>query len=924
MSDLDIKRDTCGCCEGIQALTPVTLQNQPGLSALAYRVGTHAGFKITMQSALTGHPALLQLTTRDDDDPAIALCDAWAMVLDVLSFYQERIANEGYLRTATERRSILELARSIGYELRPGVAAGTYLAFTLETAAGAPASAKIGVGTKAQSVPGQDEISQVFETVEEIEARGVWNALKPRRQQPAEIGKGCNEIYLKGTATQLKPGDALLFVGDARQRWPGSERWDFRILQTVKTDDEKNVTHVTWEEGLGHAKPTVEPADNPKVFAFRKRAALFGHNAPDWRTMSEEIKKAYAPKDWSKRKQWPDFKIQTTDKSLIDLDAAYPEIVEGSWIVLRKPTYIELYKALRIVTDSRTDFTLTSKTTRIELDTREHLSWFELRDTVVFAQSEQLELADNPLNTPVFGIKVILKQKIEDLDQGRLLIIEGKPVRRVQVTERLHVTKVGKEEVTQEEPALSLVSLDGSEKVKLEPGDVLDVVEPPSLLDGEAIRWHLKDNSGFAGFVTSDQDDFIPVKEQSNDAQVGSPDRITEKDVAVSEVVVLDRSDSDDISTTLFFSGELRNVYHRDTVVINANVAKATHGETKKEILGSGNGSKPFQQFKLKQKPLTHVSAATPDGTKSTLELRVNDLLWEGVSSLNRQPPGKRAYISRIADDGTVNVQFGDGINGLRPPTGTENISAQYRIGTGLGGMVKAKQISMLMTQTLGVKGVINPLAPTGAADPEKLENARRNAPLTVLTFERIVALKDYEDFASAFAGIGKAQANMLWDGEQRLIHITVAGADGGSVPETSTLYKNLTDGINVARHPDFDVVVESYESLSFDVKASIQVDRSYIAEDVFSAIKTALSNTFSFEKRSFGQAVTQSEIYATIQKVRGVVALDLDGLYFTSENADVAPRLPQSMAEWEVALKKPARLLIVNPQGITLTEMTI
>ena len=54
--------------------------------------------------------SLSALTTRESDDPAIALLDAWAVAGDVLTFYQERIANEGYLRTATERRSIRELA----------------------------------------------------------------------------------------------------------------------------------------------------------------------------------------------------------------------------------------------------------------------------------------------------------------------------------------------------------------------------------------------------------------------------------------------------------------------------------------------------------------------------------------------------------------------------------------------------------------------------------------------------------------------------------------------------------------------------------------------------------------------------------------------------------------------------------------------
>jgi len=44
---------------------------------------------------------------RDDSDPSIALLDAWAVVADVLTFYQERISNEGYLRTAQERTSLI-------------------------------------------------------------------------------------------------------------------------------------------------------------------------------------------------------------------------------------------------------------------------------------------------------------------------------------------------------------------------------------------------------------------------------------------------------------------------------------------------------------------------------------------------------------------------------------------------------------------------------------------------------------------------------------------------------------------------------------------------------------------------------------------------------------------------------------------------
>src|SRR5712691_3392342 len=134
MSGADSNLSSCGCCAGVTTLTPASLENSPGLSALAYRVGTHGSFKETMKAAPSRYPALNGLTTRDDDDPSIALLDSWATVLDVLTFYQERIANEGYLRTATERRSVLELARLVGYRLRPGISSSVYLAFTVAAA----------------------------------------------------------------------------------------------------------------------------------------------------------------------------------------------------------------------------------------------------------------------------------------------------------------------------------------------------------------------------------------------------------------------------------------------------------------------------------------------------------------------------------------------------------------------------------------------------------------------------------------------------------------------------------------------------------------------------------------------------------------------------------------------------------------------
>lgn len=197
--------NSCDCCEGLPSLS--TEQNPPGLPALSYRLGTYATFLVRMMAQIqsaspatraivpSGPWTLSALTTRSLDDPVIALLDAWAVIADVLTFYQERIANEGYLRTATERQSILQLAHEIGYELNPGIAASAYLAFTVEDVIGSAVAAtlpqtpktpsaptqgsptyNLGIvtvpqGKQVQSIPPQGAMSQTFETSEDLEAR---------------------------------------------------------------------------------------------------------------------------------------------------------------------------------------------------------------------------------------------------------------------------------------------------------------------------------------------------------------------------------------------------------------------------------------------------------------------------------------------------------------------------------------------------------------------------------------------------------------------------------------------------------------------------------------------------------------------------------------------------------------------------------
>ena len=60
-------------------------------------------------------------------DFGMLMVDLFAYMGDVVLYYQDRIANESFLQTAVERRSVLDALRLIGYELAPPVTSATAL-----------------------------------------------------------------------------------------------------------------------------------------------------------------------------------------------------------------------------------------------------------------------------------------------------------------------------------------------------------------------------------------------------------------------------------------------------------------------------------------------------------------------------------------------------------------------------------------------------------------------------------------------------------------------------------------------------------------------------------------------------------------------------------------------------------------------------
>ncbi|MFZ5673521.1 MAG: hypothetical protein ACOZAM_11220 [Pseudomonadota bacterium] len=305
----------CGCSGDVIA-TPVAIFNRPGLSEIAYRVGTFGSFREAMLLSISQQAALAHLTTRESDDYAITILELFAAAADVLSFYNERIANELYLRTARERDSLLRLTRLLGYRLRPGLAAETLLSFALD----AGAETRIRKGFKVMSVPGQDEKAQIFETIEAVTGHGDLN--DPAAFAPPVpfngFALGSTGGPIVARPDKLATGTKLIFFGLG-----GLEEKTLTAL-TPRADGEV----IAFEPPVAAAHWSGDLARLAKLDGHLR---FFGHTAP-------ERVNVYVPAPTPT--SWPKWELQAVDASLggdtalYPLDTRYTDIATGAQLLI--------------------------------------------------------------------------------------------------------------------------------------------------------------------------------------------------------------------------------------------------------------------------------------------------------------------------------------------------------------------------------------------------------------------------------------------------------------------------------------------------------------------------------------------------------------------------------------------------------------
>jgi hypothetical protein len=773
------------CCPCDKLKHPAQPDIPAGLVSLPRQLAGFPEYRLAMLRDIPTYPLLARWRARAGKDLGIMLIEMWAYVLDVLGFYDERIANESYLRTALLRPSLRKLAGLIGYLPRPALGASVDLG-------------AIADGVKAVTLPPRTgfrsdafdgEPPQVFET--EVE-----QTIHPLTNQ-----------WTLGAMRDRLPGDALLFETGSAALAKGQLilfRWLSGITTVLRAGRITAVGVVTALDGASYAKAEITPA--PALDPSIELAAVA--------VLSPSVS------------AYPNLFAQNpvSVTTGIILDAFYPGLAVDDPVIIQRDN--ELHPAL--ITGATRDNVAVSTTAGAS-------GGAGIRSAVeaILSPGSRISTVGASSTTPAPTIPAT-----------RITISPALPSSWAATPERLviHFRMIDSGKLTR--PAKTHLSTADFAS----PGAPIDgVVEPLPESVVEPSQFLLQDAAD-NGVLASGS---IPIG--ANGAGR-----------------VLLASDTEP------FVPELRT-----PVTVYGNVVHASRGESVfNEVLGSGDASRRFQSFTLAQKPLTYFNdPSAPAGRRSTLEVRVNGILWKEVPSFFGAGPHDEVYLVRQNDAGESAVTFGDGRTGARLPSGIDNVTATYRFGAGAA-KPPAGAIGQLARPVKGLRRVVNPVAAGGGADADQPKEMRKNAPTSALILGRAVSLPDFEALAREFGGVVNAHVEWAWDETTQGAVVKVWFiSDGGDIgKELRAFLIGQTD-------PNTPLVVVEAQAQPSELVIDLEIDARFNAQSVSEQAEQALTNPdtgiLALENIPIGVPLFCSRIFEAVLSVVGALsvrAITVDG----------------------------------------------
>lgn len=833
---------------------PQATCNLSGLPSLSYRVGDFASFRYQLLTPLPDETELTAWRPGASGDLAMQMVEWWAYLADVLTFYNERIANEAYLGTALLPESVNHLVQLLGYRPKPALGSKGQVAALLTPSARPPMT--VPAGLQIQSKPGPGQQPQVFE-VEKPTTIGLPDLVvadvTPSNLPLLDASGGT--FWLAGKITSLKAGDRLL-------------------LANVSAITAQTLGDWAWIK-IGGTTPGTDPLGNTvtKVaFSTVSGSLAAGAQAADYMLLK--------PQQFAPLWPYPTSSASPITSTTADLAQIARGLGAGSLVLFDLPDGAAppAYVLEQAGVTSGLASELSGAEPRVPEETApaggiqvESALEREAVSGSAGLTASARGVARRPRPTP---------HPIEPSSNG-LVPTAGIVTSYAELV--WYANGDGPTPPTPSPPAVPV----GIPHAEIGFANTTLTGLWPWVSNLVTVRWNWLQIGKIVGATTAASYNYTG----GGDALVAhptSPNPMPAESAAV-PVMVSDAA-GDGAATTLTSSGTPATASlgalspapasgFASPLDIYFNLVPISRGKTVvTETIGSGNPMVAGQDFTLAQSPVTYFfdpASVSGPNFSSTVSVSVNGVEWQEVQSFYDQPKNAQIFVLHEDDAGQTHVAFGDGVNGSLLPTGAGNVIATYRYGGGAAAP-EPQTLTVVLTPTPGLKGVANPLAPTGGADADQPSQLRSLAPQSVLTFNRAVSLDDYVAIALTAAGVTQAVASYAFDpaSQRPAVVLWVAGDDNATAAAQAALAGTEMPGQRVI----FETAAGINSILNLTYVRDPRYADSAVQTGLMSALADQSSGLFAPANVGIGQPIYQSQIAAACLAVPGVVAIqDVD-----------------------------------------------
>jgi predicted phage baseplate assembly protein len=858
--------------EVVHCLTPTSWKVTRGTPAAAHDVDAFVTL-VPLNPFANWHEGIA-------GDYQTMLVELWAYLADVLTFYQERIANEAFLGTASLRDSLLRLVELIDYRPSPGAAASGWAAFTVAVNQSLTVPAGLRIASRPQ--PGQQPV--LFETAAPIAATAAGNSIGLSLLSP-DIPFAPQTVVLQGASLGVSVGDYLVvFDGTSSD----SATAVLVRVTNVSTDPARGTTTLNWQDTQNQY---TQASKHASVYAFRVKAAPFGASAPLWNALSPTLTASSAlyPVSWEFR--------SIPKLAAISSGAGFTiatELDANDWFFLPIPLV-------------PTPGVVLSQGTALEPATQLFLD--QVYADLAYSKSNPglaVLLTDND----VFQVLSVIDKR----DMTKTAYGIASPSTRLTFAQNFALHTF---------PFRGTAVLTGSQLLPLQVE--LPVPDPVTGASLTLAGIHTELQDGQTVVLTGNLfDDASNSATQTRAAETATLNGAPQPDIANGVTVV-------------HLKQGLANRYAAASCVLSGNVAGITQGETvHDEILGDGAGT-AFQSYPLKKPPLTYLPATDSEGlsaVKSTLTVSVNGVAWTEQPDFSTSAPNDQVFVTSTDDAGQTSVLFGDGFRGACPPTGTENIHAHYRSGLGSSGNLPGGAVQQLVDSIANLQKVNNPIPTSGGADPAGPAEIRQSAPGSLQTFGRAVSATDYAALAASYPGIAKAGATWIVEDPatgQVVAHpyVQLTAASVNRVPlQGTSLASNLRRFLDGRRDPNVRLRIQDFTPVYLAVTVQVVINARYPHQATLNRVNAVLNpgvnpdgslGFFAFERLGFGEPIYLSSLYAAIQAIPGID----NALVTVLARVSPPPADPPSVVPHDI-LPGPTEVAVIDSNAVPASVLTL